>query len=87
MNTKNNTTTQPERTHAQKQLNFTREEGIAIQARQLAEYKTVLLPRAFELLQDLTTAENDKVFDGFDVVRGDQITSILHSSVIPAFKA
>jgi hypothetical protein len=87
MNTKNSFTTQPERTHAQTQLNFTREEGITIQARQLAEYKTVLLPRAFELLQELTTAENDKALDGFDVVRGEQIDALIHNFVVPAFKA
>lgn len=75
----------PFRTEAQKQLNFTKEQGIAIQTQQLTEFRSVMSAEAFGMLQKLATADNDKAFDGFDIVRGTDIDIILHNEVIPFF--
>ena len=75
----------PFRTEAQKQLNFTKEQGIAVQTQQLSRISFSLSAEAFDMLQKLVTADNDKAFDGFDIVRGDDIDRILHNEVIPFF--
>jgi hypothetical protein len=75
----------PFRTEAQKQLNFTKEEGIAIQTQQLKEFRSVMSAEAFDVLQKLVTADNDKAVDGFDIVRGGDIDRILHHEVILFF--
>ena len=75
----------PIRTEAQKQLNFTKEEGIAIQTQHLKEFRSVMSAEAFDMLQKLVTADNDKAFDGFDIVRGHLIDHILYNQVIPFF--
>jgi hypothetical protein len=75
----------PIRTEAQKQLNFTKEEGITIQTQQLKEFRSIMSAEAFDMLQKLVTADNDKAFDGFDIVRGYLIDHILYNQVIPFF--
>ena len=42
---------------------------------------------AFDMLERLVVADNDKAFDGFDIVRGAQISEILHNEVIPFFSS
>jgi hypothetical protein len=76
---------EPFRTQAQKELNFTKEDGISIQDQHLKEFRSVMSALAFDMLQKLVTADNDNAFDGFDIVRGDQIKEILHNEVIPFF--
>lgn len=73
------------RTHLQKELNFTKQEGITIQTRHLEEFGLVLKPEAFQILKKLVTAKNSVAQDGFDVIRGNQIDEILHNQVIPFF--
>jgi hypothetical protein len=73
------------RTHLQKELKFTKEQGIDIQTEHLEEFKLVLNSQAFEILEKLVTARNNVAQDGFDVIRGNQIDEILHNQVIPFF--
>ena len=75
----------PQRTSAQLELNFTKEEGLVIQARQLKEFKSILTEPAFEVLEKLVTVRNKDAYDGFDLIRGEQIDEILHNQVIPFF--
>ena len=75
----------PQRTAAQLELNFTKEEGLVIQARQLKEFKSILTEPAFEVLEKLVTVRNKDAYDGFDLIRGEQIDEILHNQVIPFF--
>jgi len=73
------------RTQAQRDLNFTKEQGLDIQQQHLKEFKSVMSALAFEKLEQLVTATNKDAVDGFDVVRGSEINSILHNQVIPLF--
>jgi hypothetical protein len=73
------------RTQAQRDLNFTKEQGLDIQQQHLKEFKSVMSAPAFEKLEQLVTATNKDAVDGFDVVRGNEINSILHNQVIPLF--
>lgn len=75
----------PQRTAAQLELTFTKEEGLMVQARQLKEFKSVLTEPAFEVLEKLVTVKNKDAYDGFDLIRGEQIDEILHNQVIPFF--
>lgn len=75
----------PQRTSAQLELNFTKEEGLMVQARQLKEFKAILTEPAFEVLEKLVTVKNKDAYDGFDLIRGEQIDEILHNQVIPFF--
>jgi hypothetical protein len=75
----------PFRTKDQLALNFTKEEGIEIQTNHLKEWRSVLSAPAFDRLERLVTADNEKAFDGFDIVRGDSIDMIVHNEVIPFF--
>ena len=75
----------PLRTEAQTALEFTKQNGISIQSQQLKEFRSVMSAEAFDMLEKLVIAHNDKAFDGFDVVRGIQIDAILHNEVIPFF--
>lgn len=75
----------PLRTEAQKALEFTKQNGISIQSQQLKEFRSVMSAEAFDMLEKLVVAHNDKAFDGFDIVRGTQIDEILHNEVIPFF--
>jgi hypothetical protein len=53
---------------------FTREEGIAIQAAHLAEWKLVLQPRVFAKLKGWAMDGNPAARWGDDVIRGDDLT-------------
>ena len=75
----------PQRTQAQIDLNFTKQQGIDIQAKHLREYRSVMSAAAFDLLQAMVTVNNDQAYDGFDVIRGNEIDLILHNDVIPVF--
>lgn len=73
------------RTALQKELNFTVEQGVKIQTIQLNEFKCVLIPEAYTMLQSLVTAKNESALDGFDVVRGVDLYNILSNDVFPFF--
>jgi hypothetical protein len=75
----------PQRTQAQIDLNFTKEQGLDIQKRHLKEFKSVMSASAFDLLSKKVTAGNDQAYDGFDIIRGNDIDVILHNDVIPVF--
>jgi hypothetical protein len=75
----------PQRTQAQIDLNFTKQQGIDIQAKHLREYRSVMSAAAFDLLQAMVTVNNDQAYDGFDVIRGNEIDLILRNDVIPVF--
>lgn len=74
------------RTQAQIELNFTKEQGIENQTLQLNEFKRVLKPEAFAILCKLVTARNNVASDGFDIVRGVGINRVLIDQVIPFFQ-
>ena len=57
-------------------------DGIRIQQEQLARWASVLTADAFHKLYRLVTASNDKATSGYDIVRGDRITEILHNQVM-----
>ena len=75
----------PQRTAAQLELNFTKEDGLAIQAQHLKEFKSVMSAPAYARLEQFVTASNKDAYDGFDLIRGEQIDEILHNQVIPFF--
>ena len=81
----NNSMNKPYRTSAQLELNFTKEEGLAVQAQHLKEFKSVMSAPAYEVLEKLVTVKNKDAYDGFDLIRGEQIDEILHNQVIPFF--
>lgn len=73
------------RTSLQKELNFTIEQGIKIQTDQLNEFKCVLIPEAYTMLQSFVVAKNESALDGFDIVRGVDMYNILSNDVFPLF--
>ena len=75
----------PYRTSAQLELNFTKEDGLAIQAQHLKEFKSVMSALAYDKLEQFVTANNKDAYDGFDIVRGSEIDVIFHNQVIPFF--
>ena len=75
----------PQRTSAQLELNFTKEEGLMVQARHLEEFKSVMTAPAYDMLEQLATANNKDAYDGFDVVRGNELDMLLRKEVIPFF--
>jgi hypothetical protein len=72
----------PFRTEQQIALNFTKENGISIQTQHLNEWKSVLSAIAYEKLFNLVTKSNKKAYDGFDIVRGNEIDEILRNKII-----
>lgn len=76
-----------ERTQMQKELNFTLEQGLEVQRKQLDEFKSVLTVGAFAALEREATKDNHKATDGFDVVRGNQLDEALHNVVMPLFRS
>jgi hypothetical protein len=56
--------------------------GISFQQQQLSQWASVLTAEAFHKLYQLVTKDNDKAKSGYDVVRGDSISMILHNQVM-----
>lgn len=67
----------PAITDLQKELNFTRENGIKIQTDQLQIWESVLKEEAFIKLQKEVQSTNGEAEDGFDICRGEEIDNIL----------
>jgi len=61
---------------------FTVEDGIAIQASQLANWKTILIPEAYEALEEYAQRNNDKAKDGFDICRGGDLTNYISNYML-----
>ena len=49
---------------------FTTEEGLEIQAKQLEEWKSVLVPEVYNALHEYATRNNNIAKSGWDVCRG-----------------
>ncbi len=56
--------------------------GIQLQREHLSRWASVLTADAYHKLYRLVTASNDKATSGYDIVRGDRITEILHNQVM-----
>ena len=56
---------------------FTVEQGLEIQARQLAEWKTVLITEVYEALHEYTTRHNHEAKTGNDVCRGTSLDNYI----------
>ena len=56
---------------------FTIELGLEVQAKQLAEWKTVLLPEVYDALYDYATRRNWEAKTGRDVRRGIDLTNYI----------
>ena len=56
--------------------------GIQLQREHLSRWASVLTADAYHKLFRLVTASNDKATSGYDIVRGDRITEILHNQVM-----
>lgn len=56
---------------------FTIEDGIAIQAEQLAQWKTVLIPEVYEALEEYSKRNNHKAKCGYDICRGSDMSSYI----------
>jgi len=60
---------------------FTVEQGMAIQTRQLREWRSILKPAAYKLLLKRVLEENERgnYTSGFDVFRGSSIDTVVHN--------
>jgi hypothetical protein len=60
---------------------FTVEDGLAIQAKQLAEWKTKLIPECYQALEDACKQQNnhplERPVDGYMIMRGTQLDAIV----------
>ena len=56
---------------------LTVQEGIAIQANDLAKWSHRLNSETFQKLFQIVTKDNRKAETGYDIIRGDRITHIL----------
>ena len=61
---------------------FTIEQGLQVQTRQLNEWKSLLKSKVFEKLKKEVTKDNHLAKDGFDIVRGNSIDNILFNKVL-----
>lgn len=62
--------------------NFTVEDGIEIQDRQLKEWKSVLKPKVYKVVHSLVKEKNVDLLDGFSVCRGIEIDTIVNNQMI-----
>ena len=61
---------------------FTIEQGLQVQTRQLNEWKSLLKSKVFEKLKKEVIKDNHLAKDGFDIVRGNSIDNILINKVL-----
>lgn len=61
---------------------FTIEQGLQVQTRQLNEWKILLKSKVFEKLKKEVTKDNHLAKDGFDIVRGNSMDAILFNKVL-----
>jgi hypothetical protein len=67
----------------EKREDFTVEQGIDIQDRQLSEWEVILKPEVFEIIKDLVKKRNVNLRTGYDVCRGTDINNIIHNLKFP----
>lgn len=61
---------------------FTVDEGLALQAKNLSEWKRKLNTRTYKLLESWTQCQNarlDETSSGFDVARGNTLANFVHN--------
>lgn len=70
------------------QSRLTVAEALNIQAAQLKDWKLVLKPEAYELLERaiLTINHRSNYIDGYDVFRGIAIDTLVHNEIMNAFR-
>jgi hypothetical protein len=56
---------------------FTVEQGIRVQRQQLAEWKSVLRPEAYDALVEYATRDNARAKDGHDIYRGTSLSGFV----------
>jgi hypothetical protein len=56
---------------------FSVERGIEVQTRQLEGWKKLLKPKVYQALRDYATSKNDTAKDGYDILRGTDLTTFL----------
>lgn len=56
---------------------FTVEQGIRVQRQQLAEWKSVLRPEAYDALVEYATRDNARAKDGHDICRGTSLSGFI----------
>ena len=55
------------------------QDGIEIQNQHLQEWKTVLLPEVYLALEEYATRKNHKAESGYDIVRGQDLSSYIRN--------
>jgi len=63
-------------------MNFTVEEGVEIQRRQLLSWRSVLSAEAFAKLEQLCKADNHKAETGHDIIRGTDMDMIVYNKLM-----
>lgn len=56
--------------------------GITYQEQHLAQWKSVLKPEVYERLEAIATKDNDKAKTGYDIVRGQDLDTIVHNQLM-----
>jgi hypothetical protein len=56
---------------------FTIELGLEVQAKQLAEWKSILLPEVYEALYEYATRHNSEAKIGWDIRRGTDLNNYI----------
>jgi len=56
---------------------FTVEQGLGVQAKQLAQWKSILIPEVYEALHEYATRNNGKAKTGYDICRGSNLDNYI----------
>jgi hypothetical protein len=56
---------------------FTVEQGLEVQAEQLAGWKTILIPEVYEALYEYATRHNSEAKTGWDICRGTNLDNYI----------
>ncbi len=65
---------------------FTVKEGIEVQQRHLEDWKLLLKPKAYKLLEAEVIKDNNRAENGYEIVRGVGIDNILANYVLKSLK-
>ena len=63
-------------------LDFTVEQGIKVQQRHLAEWKSILQPEAYDALVEYAIRDNAIAKNGHDICRGTSLSSFIQQHAI-----
>jgi len=61
---------------------FTVEQGIKVQQRHLAEWKSILQPEAYDALVEYATRDNATAKNGHDICRGTSLSSFIQGHAV-----